>query len=132
MVSPNVRIAGSWDILCFPVMPKDYNISNIMGLTRSNITTILLGVAKQTSRLILYILKLNRVNCALMYSNTWTVKVINRQILTHAYSGGIISIRNSILKSIKNSGILEISWFAQLWAVFKYDFKKSQTFSQNV
>ena len=129
MVSPNVRIAGSWDILCFSVMPKDYNI---MGLTRSNITTILLGVAKQTSRLILYILKLNRVNCALMYSNTWTVKVIIRQILTHAYSGGIISIRNSILKSIKNSGILEISWFAQLWAVFKYDFKKSQTFSQNV
>jgi len=128
LVSSNTRIAGSEDTLCLPVMLKNRDVSNVMGLTRSNITTIWLGIIKQTLRLTLYILKPNRVNHILIHSNAWTVKVITRWILTHAYSGDIALIRNGILKSIKNSGISKTSQFAQPWAVFKYDFKKSQNF----
>ena len=127
LVSSNTRIAGSEDTLCLSVMLKNHDVSNVMGLTRSNITTIWLGVIKQTLRLTLYILKPNRVNHILIHSNAWTVKVITRWILTHIYSGDIASIRNGTLKSIKNSGISKTSQFAQPWAVFKYDFKKSQT-----
>jgi len=46
------------------------------------------------------------------------------QILAH--SGDIASIGNGMLRSIKSSGIPGTSQFAQLWAAFKYNSKKSQ------
>jgi len=63
-----------------------------------------------------------------IHSNVWTVKAIIRPILTYANSEGITSIGNSMLRNIKNSRNLKINQFAQLWAVIKHDFKKSQAF----
>ena len=46
----------------------------------------------------------------------------------NVYSEGITLIGNSIWRNIKNSRKSESNQFAQLWAVFKYDYQKHQAF----
>ena len=67
---PSARIARSRDISLLLTKAKALVVLNAMVYTRLNITVILHGAIKQTSRLISYILKPNKVNCALTLSNT--------------------------------------------------------------
>ena len=97
-----------------------------MDHTKSNIIAILPGVVRQISRLILHILKPNRVNYALIQSNISIARAITRPILTPVLSGITASTRSSILRSIKNSENLGISQFVQLWIVMKDNSQRHQ------
>ena len=46
----------------------------------------------------------------------------------NAHFGDIASIGNGTWRNIKNSRKSESNQFAQLWAVFKYDYQKHQAF----
>ena len=65
-----------------------------MVYTRLNITVILHGVIKQTSRLIPCILKPNKINHALTLSNAWTIKETIRLTSIYTPSGDITSIKS--------------------------------------
>ena len=73
LVFSSIRIARSGDIPLLLAKFKTLIVLNVMVHIRLNITTTLLGIVKQTSRLISYILKPNRMNYALILSSTWTV-----------------------------------------------------------
>jgi len=63
-VLPNVKIVGSRVIQCSCTVFKDLDVSSVMVHTKPNIIVILDGVAKQTSRLTHFVLKLNRASLA--------------------------------------------------------------------
>ena len=90
---------------------KKSNVSSIIVSTNLNTINTLLGAVKQIIRLTCLGWKSNRVNYALILSNTLTAKVIIRQTLTSVFFGNIGSIINGILKSIKNSVIIESNQF---------------------
>jgi len=69
-VFPSARIARSRNISLLFAKAKALVVLNEMVYTRLNITVILHGAIKQTSRLISCILKPNKVNCTLTLSNT--------------------------------------------------------------
>ena len=103
-------------------------MSNTTDFTKLNTTNTLLGVAKQTSRQILLILKQSRMNHTLIVSNISITKAITKLTSMNAYFGSITLIRNNTLKSIKNFKIIGKNQFTQLWAVSKYDYKKFDIF----
>ena len=89
-------------------------MSNTTDFTKLNTTNTLLGVAKQTSRQILLILKQSRMNHTLIVSNISITKAITKLTSMNAYFGSITLIRNNTLKSIKNFKIIGKNQFTQL------------------
>ena len=67
------------------------NLSNTIALIKSSTTDILLGIPKQTLRLICLDLKLNRINLALIVSSVLAAKMITKLTLLFVLSRNIVS-----------------------------------------
>jgi len=100
--SSSVKTAGNEATLHLHVACKTWNMSSSIVHTNSNITAILLGITRLTSRSIPFILKWSRMNYVLITSNIWTAKTINKQTPMLTLSRGTTSIRSSIQRSIRN------------------------------
>jgi len=74
-----------------------------MALTKSNTIITSPGAARPTSRLILYVSRLNRASLALTPSNVSTARVIIKLTPTPVYSDTIGSTKSSMQRNIKNS-----------------------------
>jgi len=93
---------------------KGLDMLSVMCYTNLNITNSLNGVVRWTSKQTHQDLRQNRVNYTLIHLNILTVKMTTKQIPTSIYSGSIISIRNSIQKSIKKPVKTEASQFVYI------------------
>ena len=111
---PNAKTVGNGATLCLHVIFKNLDISNAIVLIRPNIIVSLDGIAKQISRQIPLILKLNRANLIPTHSNALTAKVITKLIPILAYFSTIDLTRNSIPRNIKNFTIAGTNQLAQL------------------
>ena len=104
---PNAKTIGNGATLHSYIIFKDLDMSNAIVLIRPNIIVSLDGIAKQISRQIPLILKLNRANLAPISSNALTTKAITKLIPTLAHFGTINLTRNGIPRNIKNFVIAE-------------------------
>ena len=93
---------------------KGPDMLSVMDHTNLNITNSLDGVVRWTSKPTYQDLRWNRINHTLIYLNILTIKITTKQIPTSVYSGSIISMRNSIQKSIKRPVKTEASQFVYI------------------
>jgi len=81
---------------------KGLDVLNVMDPTNLNTTVTLVGAAKLTSKLTLFISKLSKKNHVYIHSSVLIAKVITKPIHTHAHFGTTALTRNGIPRSIRS------------------------------